>query len=420
MAYFNPTSSWACAPLLVPKASVVQYRFTVDLRPVNRFTVKHQFPMPNLQQELIRISGAQYFARWDLSHCYWQLPLDKASQESQSFIIPEGIYSPTRVLHGTTNAVMFLQSMPASCLPEDLRRHTLWWLDDILIFSESISDHVIAVQKFLDFCVSFNFRLHPEKCTLFATRVHWCGRLITSDGIRFDPRRIDGIQNMAAPSTGADLQQIFCAMQWMRTGIPELAKTIHPLLSFLEKLYVLARKRTRLAVAKVHLNTLAWGSEEEDAYKACQLALENQVTLSHVDYQKRIYVFIDESDLLWAGVITQVPVSDLSFTVAEQHHEPLAFLSGHFTDSELRGLLLKKRRLQLWLRLNACTGYLQQITVLICILTTTISYFFSILPQSSLIYRRQLCEKLFAGQCVSARIATLAYIFQMQTMFGRT
>lgn len=43
MAYPNPTSKWACAPLLVPEPGA-EYCFTSDLRPVNVFTIKDQFP----------------------------------------------------------------------------------------------------------------------------------------------------------------------------------------------------------------------------------------------------------------------------------------------------------------------------------------------------------------------------------------
>lgn len=52
LAYSNPSSPWALAPLLVPKPSPAKFRFTVDLRPGNQFTVKHQFPMLNFEQEL--------------------------------------------------------------------------------------------------------------------------------------------------------------------------------------------------------------------------------------------------------------------------------------------------------------------------------------------------------------------------------
>lgn len=41
MAYPNPAFFWACAPLLVPKPGLAKYSFTVGLRLVSRFTVKH-------------------------------------------------------------------------------------------------------------------------------------------------------------------------------------------------------------------------------------------------------------------------------------------------------------------------------------------------------------------------------------------
>lgn len=49
MVYSNPTSKWACAPLIVLKFGPSQFRFTVDLRPVNKFTLPHQYPMPNIE-----------------------------------------------------------------------------------------------------------------------------------------------------------------------------------------------------------------------------------------------------------------------------------------------------------------------------------------------------------------------------------
>lgn len=81
MAYFNPSAAWACALLLVPKDGPSIFRFTVFPRPINRFTLKHQFPMPNLEHELAKLAKSLYFAIYDLSHGYWQLPLAKCSQE---------------------------------------------------------------------------------------------------------------------------------------------------------------------------------------------------------------------------------------------------------------------------------------------------------------------------------------------------
>lgn len=76
LSYANPSSQWACAPLLVPKPGS-RYRFTVDLRPVNKFTVRHQCQMSNLEHELIELGKLNLFATFDLSHGYWQLPFPR-------------------------------------------------------------------------------------------------------------------------------------------------------------------------------------------------------------------------------------------------------------------------------------------------------------------------------------------------------
>lgn len=72
------------------------------------------------------------------------------------------------------NDIMYLQSTLASHLPVDIRRHLLWWLDDILIHSKTIDDHLDSLKLFFSFCVEYNFKLHPTKSIIFAPRISWC------------------------------------------------------------------------------------------------------------------------------------------------------------------------------------------------------------------------------------------------------
>lgn len=65
MAYPNPTSPWSSAPLLVDKPSPVPFRFTVDPRPVNWFTINRQLPIPILDQELSKASKSKHFFNID-------------------------------------------------------------------------------------------------------------------------------------------------------------------------------------------------------------------------------------------------------------------------------------------------------------------------------------------------------------------
>ena len=102
----------------------------------------------------------------------------------------------------------------------------------------------------------------------------------------------------------------------------------------MERVYNQAGKRTKRAVSRVQLQPLGWGSEEDKAFQVCKDALAHQVTLAHRDKTKRLCEYTDASDTVWSGIVTQVPLVDLSKPHEAQRHEPLGFLSGRFTTTE--------------------------------------------------------------------------------------
>jgi hypothetical protein len=111
LVYKNTGAEWASPPLILPKPGTDQYRITVDLRVPNASTKPTAWPMPNLQDELHDLHGSEVFATLDFFQGNWQISLHNDSQDCQSFITPDGVYTPTRVLHGTRNATQHLQSV---------------------------------------------------------------------------------------------------------------------------------------------------------------------------------------------------------------------------------------------------------------------------------------------------------------------
>jgi hypothetical protein len=107
----NTGAEWASPPLILPKPGTDQYRLTVDLRVPNASSKPNIWPTPNLQDGLQDPHGSNIFATLDFCQSYWQIPLQKDSQDSQSFITPDKVYTLTRVLHGTRNATQHLHSM---------------------------------------------------------------------------------------------------------------------------------------------------------------------------------------------------------------------------------------------------------------------------------------------------------------------
>jgi Reverse transcriptase (RNA-dependent DNA polymerase) len=248
----NTEAEWASPPLILAKPGPDQYRMTVDLRVLNASTKPTAWPMPNLQDELHDLHGSEVFATQDLCQGYWQIPLHKDSQDCQSFITPDGVYTPTRVLHGTRNATQNLQSMLVVMM-DDIKSNIKVWLDDCLLHTKTEDDLLATLNFFFKQCQEHGLKLHASKCVLFATTVRYCGRLITKDGVRFDPKNMEALQTMQEPQNGADLVQYVAAVNWMRSAIPNYSKRVAPLQAALAKVFEGKSRRAKKAAAAVSL-----------------------------------------------------------------------------------------------------------------------------------------------------------------------
>jgi hypothetical protein len=84
------------------------------------------------------------------------------------------------------------------------------------------------------------------------------------------------------------------------------------------------------------------------------------VTLAHPLPNRRICVYSDASSLFWSAVITQVPPEHLDLPPADQHHEPLAFLSGKFTGASSRWPIIEKEAYAILAACDRLTWLLQR------------------------------------------------------------
>jgi hypothetical protein len=129
LVYKKTGTEWASTPLILSKQGPDQYRMTVDMRVPNASTKPTASPMPNPQYDLQDIYGSEVFATLDFCQGYWQISLHKESQDCQSLITPEGVHTPTRVLHGTRNATQHLQSVLVFMM-NDIKSYIKVWLDN--------------------------------------------------------------------------------------------------------------------------------------------------------------------------------------------------------------------------------------------------------------------------------------------------
>ncbi len=326
--YKNPAAKWASPALAVPKPGSTSFRFTVDLRGPNSQTVPIQSAMPHLESSLQSTQGSTCFAKVDMAHAYWQLPLAPESQEMLSIQTPLGVYSSRRLLQGSTDAGNHFQAVTQDALQGRVD-NLLQWLDDFLVLSRNETELLDSIQEFLTVCAEYGFKIHAEKTQFFLKNAKFCGRILSPDGVRFDPRHFETIVSMKTPTMGDELQQLLCATNWMRTSFPAYAETIAPLHELMELVYTKAGGRTKRAVRKIHLDS-SWGANHDSAFAAVKQQLAAATKLAHPKQDYTMCLFTDASDTHWAAILTQIPDKEKRRPVHEQSHEPLCFLSGAF------------------------------------------------------------------------------------------
>ncbi|KAG6613370.1 uncharacterized protein IUM83_17047 [Phytophthora cinnamomi] len=155
---------------------------------------------------------------------------------------------------GGTDSVVYCQATDQEMFDEFLYRGLLIGLDDLLGYHKTEVGLLTLLEKVLEICAQKGLKLNPKKCKLFAKEVVWCGRVVSAGGVKQDPRRVQALVDLPSPTTGQELQQFLCALNWMRTAIPDYNKLVQPLMDLMEHVYTKAGARTRRSVTRVVLS----------------------------------------------------------------------------------------------------------------------------------------------------------------------
>jgi hypothetical protein len=136
--------------------------------------------MPHLTDTLNNFQGSALFGSFNFAHGFWKMLLDEDSQECQSIGTPFGVYTPTRVLYGTTNATMHMQAGVELTLT-DIRPNIASWLDDVSSYGKSETEYLDALEKSFRSVEQADLKLHAKEATLASDSAHFCGRIVSAE-----------------------------------------------------------------------------------------------------------------------------------------------------------------------------------------------------------------------------------------------
>ena len=231
----EPSSSPWAAPVVLVRKKDGSIRYCIDYRKLNDITKKDSYPLPRIDDSLDVLGKANYFSTLDLASGYWQIQLTDEAKEKSAFSTNSGLYQFTVMPFGLTNAPATFQRLMERVLA-GLQWHTcLVYIDDIIIFSETIEDHLKQMQDIFDRLKQAKLRLKPKKCKLLQTKVKYLGHIVSKDGVETDPDKVKAVKEWPRPICVKDIRSFVGFCPYYRRFIPNFATVVKPLIRLTEK-----------------------------------------------------------------------------------------------------------------------------------------------------------------------------------------
>lgn len=138
------------APVLLVKKTYGSWRFCVDYRRLNDLTIKNRIPLPIGDQLLDELASAKYFSKLYLRAGYHQICMPPGDEDKTTFKMHH-VHLQFRVMpFGLTNAPATFQCLMNQIIYKHVRRFVINFLDDILVFSETLEDHEEHLRAFFE------------------------------------------------------------------------------------------------------------------------------------------------------------------------------------------------------------------------------------------------------------------------------
>lgn len=249
-------SEYASNVRVVPKKTGDK-RLVINYIPLNRITCRDLFPLPRADDLFLSLHGANFFSALDCTEGFFQVPLAEEDRPKTAFITPHGLYQYTRCCFGLTNSPATYQRTMNTIFEEGLYKFCVIYVDDILVFGETVDQHNERLKWTLNLCQKYNIKLKRSKCKFLQTHVEFLGHLISPNKISPVRGKMDPIYGIV-PKVKTEVQMIVGSLNYYARFIPGFAALTEPIRSLM----------------KDNCNVI-WGQDQINAMTTIRTHLEN-------------------------------------------------------------------------------------------------------------------------------------------------
>lgn len=201
----DPTE-W-CAPMVVTLKSDGKVLICVDLTRLNEFVQRENHPVPTTDATFANLARARYFSKLDANSGFWQIKLSESSKHLTTFITPWRRHCFNVLPFGISSGSEKFQKCMSQIL-EGLDGVECN-IDDVLVHGATQEEHDQRLEAVLRRLSNANVTLNAEKCVFNVPSVKFLGQIVSSDGIKPDPEKVQAIIDMPHPTNLHEVRSFF-------------------------------------------------------------------------------------------------------------------------------------------------------------------------------------------------------------------
>lgn len=136
-----------------------------------------------------------------------------------------GLFEPNVMFFGLMNAPATFQALMNTIFANLVAKGKVAvYLDDILVFTETLEEHREIVQEVLSRLEKHDLYLHPEKCEFEKDLVEYLGLVIKKGQVSMDPTKVKAVTEWPTPRNLKDVQSFVGFANFYRRFIKDFAK----------------------------------------------------------------------------------------------------------------------------------------------------------------------------------------------------
>lgn len=311
-------SPYASPCFLIPKSDpTAAPRWVNDYRVLNDNTVPDRHPLPTINEILSDCARGKIFGKLDMTNSFFQTRVHPDDVPYTAVTTPFGLYEWLVMPQGCRNAPATHQRRMVSALRHLIGKICHVYIDDIIIWSQTLDEHIRNVEAVLDALRAHSLFASPKKTNLFALEVDFLGHHVSERGVEPDKKKIEKVLDWPVPKSASDVRAFIGLVRFMDKFLPHLARFTVEL--------------TPLTTKDAEREWPGWSARHQVAFDGIKKLVTSSDCLTVIDYDdlenNSIFVHTDASD--WATGAT------LSFGPTRETARPVAFDSMQLDTAQL-------------------------------------------------------------------------------------